>query len=212
QPLTAILSNAQAALRFLKSGAIDIDELRDILKDIIEEDQRAGEVIHRLHALFKQDESRPRQLLDLNEVISVVLRLVRNELITRSVVLHTQLEPGLPQVMGDGVQLQQVLLNLLVNACDAMADQNSRTLMVRTERSEGQGVKVEVIDCGKGIVVNPIEKIFEPFTTTKAHGLGLGLAISRNIVESHGGRLWAENNPEGGATFTFILSQLDFSH
>lgn len=206
QPLTAILSNAQAALRFLKSEVVERDELREILRDIVADDQRAGQVIERLRALFKRGEPN-RRALDINEVVRDVLRLLRSDLVTRSIAVSTDLDPTLPPISGDPVQVQQVLLNLIINGCDAMVDNapGDRRLSVCTGLIDGEGVAVSVSDRGRGIPADQIRKIFEPFVTTKAQGTGLGLSISRSIVLDHGGKLSAANNPGRGATFTVVL-------
>ena len=205
QPLTAILSNAQAALRFLKADAVDLQEIRDILTDIVADDQRAGNVIRRLRALFERGEAN-RETLDLNELIREILRLLHSDLVSRNISIATDFEPDLPLVNGDRVQLQQLLLNLAVNACEAMADVPvaERRLTLRTESDNGQ-VVVSVADRGKGIAPDQLERIFEPFVTNKSFGIGLGLAIGRSIVTAHGGRLWATGNSDHGATFSFSM-------
>ena len=206
QPLTSILSNAQAALRLLERGAVDAAELRDILRDIADEDRRAGDVIRRLRALLRRGET-PRQPLDVNEVTSEVLRLARSELIGHGVTVTVQLAPELPKVRGDRIALQQVLLNLIVNACDAMRQDEplQRTLTVATTLDGEGAVRVAIVDRGAGIAAERVERVFEPFFTTKEHGLGLGLVICRSIVAAHGGHLGAENNADRGATFWFTL-------
>jgi PAS domain S-box-containing protein len=206
QPLTAILSNAQAALRFLDRDSTDLGEVRDIIKDIVSDDQRAAEVIQRLRALFRRDVVR-HESLDVNQVARDALRLAHGDLVTRDVSVTLDLAPDVPLVAGDRVQLQQVLLNLILNACDAIGDNahGDRDVTVRTERANGTGVQISVCDCGNGIEANQLERVFEPFVTTKAHGVGLGLSISRSIVAAHGGRLWAENGDDRGARFTIEL-------
>jgi PAS domain S-box-containing protein len=206
QPLTSILSNAQAALRLLERGVVDLGELREILRDIADEDRRAGEVIRRLRALLRRGET-PRQPIDVNEVTSEVLRLARSELIGHGVTVTVQLTPGLPKVRGDRVALQQVLLNLIVNACDAMRQDEplQRALTVATTLDGEGAVRVAIVDRGAGITAEGVERVFEPFFTTKEHGLGLGLVICRSIVAAHGGHLDAANNADRGATFWFTL-------
>ena len=206
QPLTAILSNAQAALRFLKANPADLDEVREILSDIVANDRRAGDVIRRLRALFERGEAN-QEPLDLNELVREVLRLLHSDLVTRNVAVATDLDPGLPAVRGDRVQLQQLLLNLALNACEAMADTPAaeRRLTVWTALTDAQEAVVSVGDRGKGIAADQLERIFEPFVTSKDLGIGLGLAISRSIVAAHGGRLWATGNSDRGATFSFAL-------
>jgi two-component system, LuxR family, sensor kinase FixL len=204
QPLMGILSNAQAALRFLARDDADLDEVREILVDIVEDDKRAGEVIRRLRALLKKGEMQHRPL-DIGSVIDDVLRLTRNDLMNRDVAVSTELTPDLPLVLGDRIQLQQVLLNLVLNACEAMdAVPGTPRVHIRTLRTEGAGVEISVSDRGGGIPPGDLERIFEPFVTTKELGIGLGLSICRTIIIAHGGRLWAENIGEG-ATFRFTL-------
>jgi PAS domain S-box-containing protein len=206
QPLTAILSNAQAAQRFLAKDLADAGELRDILCDIVAEDKLAAEVIRRLRVLLRKGEVQ-LEPLDINELVETVLKLVRSDFLNQNVALSTELAPHLPVVNGDSVQLQQVLLNLVVNGCDAMAgcEANERRLLVRTELADGKDVRVSIADEGCGIPPGKMEHIFEPFFTTKTEGMGMGLAIGRTIVSAHGGKLWATNNAKHGATFQFTL-------
>jgi len=206
QPLTAILSNAQAAQRFLAQGEVDMEELGAILSDIVEEDKRAGEIIRGLRLMLKKSDAQ-RQALDLNEMVQEVLALVRSDLLNRTVSAHTELMPALPAVKGNRVQLQQVLLNLVLNACDAMSTNQSvdRHFFIRTEMSGGEAVTLSVTDLGKGIPSDKFEQVFQPFFTTKQDGLGLGLAVCRSIITAHGGKLWAANSPERGAIFSFTL-------
>jgi PAS domain S-box-containing protein len=206
QPLTAVLSNAQAAQLLLAKGAADPDQLPEILSDIVQESKRAGEVIRRLRALLKKGEIH-REPLDMNEVVDNVLKLIRSDLINQRVSVQIELAPDLPLVYGDEVQLQQVLLNLVVNGCDAMADVNiiDRRLFVRTEPAAHNAVLISVADQGSGIPSEKIERIFEPFFTTKETGTGLGLAVCRSIISTHGGELWAVNNSKRGATLQFTL-------
>ena len=206
QPLTAILSNTQAAQRFLTQDAADPAELQEILNDIVEEDKRAGEVIRGMYLLLKKGEVQ-LQALDVNKVVHNVLKLLHSDLVNQNVAVHVELALHLPAVNGDSVQLQQVLLNLVVNGCDAMADIETvdRRLLVRTELVDGKDVRVSVADQGYGIPSEKINRIFEPFFTTKMKGMGMGLAVCRTIISAHGGRLWATNNPNRGATFQFTL-------
>jgi PAS domain S-box-containing protein len=206
QPLTAILSNAQAAQRLLARHDVDLDEVREILRDIVSDDKRAGEVIHGLRALLKRGETE-HQPLDVNDVVRDAIRLVRSDLLNHAVVLSTDLAPALPMVVGDRVQLQQVLLNLVVNGYEAMAglDGADRQLTIRTSLTEEQSVSVAVIDMGHGVPPKHLERVFDPFFTTKTHGLGLGLAVCRTIISAQRGHLWASNNHPLGATFQFTL-------
>ena len=206
QPLTAILSNAQAAQRLLARDPLDLAMLREILDDVVTDDLRAGEVITRLRALLKKGEAN-FQPLNLNGVATEVLGLARSELIERHVTIGTRLAPGLPGILGDRVQLQQVMLNLVLNACEAMSARTSteRRLTVSTAL-DGDGLLLAAIaDRGSGIPPDAADRLFDPFFTTKPDGLGLGLSICRSIIAAHGGRLWADNNAGGGATFTLAL-------
>ena len=206
QPLTAILSNAQAAQRFLAAGAQNIGEVREILDDIVEDDKRAGAVIRGLRVLLKKEEVAHHRI-DLNGIALDVLRLIRSDLLNRNVRWSTDLCSGLPAVLGDGIQLQQVLLNLVMNACDAVADNlgDDRRLEVRTARGEDGSVIASVSDRGRGIPPQDLERIFEPFVTTKSNGMGLGLSVCRTIVDAHGGRIWAVNNAASGVTVSVAL-------
>jgi len=207
QPLTAILSNAQAAQRFLARPAPPLDELREIVADIISEDQRAGEIIQRLRRLFGK-QAVPRQLLDARQLVDEVLRLLRNDLINHEVTLDTRLGDAALPVLADAVQLQQVLINLLMNACDAMAATAQGRRHIRVSAQAGADtVQLSVADSGTGIPDETLARIFDPFYTTKQRGMGLGLSICRNIVVSHEGLLWAENNAGGGATFHLCLAR-----
>ena len=206
QPLTAILSNAQAAQRFLTAKPADLEEIKDILKDIVEDNGRASEVIRRIRVLVKKEDLAFGPL-DLEGVISDVVLLVHSDAVLRNVRVSLEFSPGLPPVRGDKVQLQQVVLNLLLNAFDAMKEcpADERQVLVRVD-SDGNGmVEASVRDRGTGLTSDKLDKIFQPFFTTKRDGLGMGLSISRSIVEAHGGRLWAENNQDRGATFYFTV-------
>jgi PAS domain S-box-containing protein len=205
QPLTAILSNAQAAQRLLDTTPADLTEIREILKDIVHDDNRAGQVIQRLRALVKKQ---PPELAatDLGAMMGDVVLLLHSDAILRSSHVELAVAPGLPPVWGDRVALQQVALNLLLNAFDAMSDRpaDERHVVVRIERDDPRWVRVSVRDEGVGLGKG-IERLFEPFYTTKRDGLGMGLSISRSIIEAHGGLLGAENNPDRGATFFFTV-------
>ena len=206
-PLTAILSNAQAAQRFLARDDADLNEVREILNDIVTEDQRAGEVIHRLRLLLKKGEPQKHcDDVDLNEVVRDVLKLMRNNLINQNVTVDTDLAQNLPAVTGDRVQLQQVLLNLVLNACEAIADCDSseRQLLIASKLENG-AVRISVTDRGGGIPEEKMEQVFERFFTTKKEGMGLGLSICRTIINAHRGKIWATNNGHCGATFHFSL-------
>jgi two-component system, LuxR family, sensor kinase FixL len=206
QPLTAILSNAQAAQRFLAHEHPDLEEVKASLQDIVDEDKRAGEVISGLRTLFKKGEVQ-LQPLDVNELVTDVLKFLNSDLVNHMVSARTALGDELPRVQGDRVQLQQVLINLILNACDAMAhvETPERQLSVRTEPVNGDGIRISVSDRGCGIPSDRMESIFEPFVTTKSQGMGLGLAVCRTIVAAHGGRLWGTNNEDRGASFHVAL-------
>ena len=191
-------------MRFLENNTVDLDEVRSILADIAEDDKRAGEVIRRLRGLLKKEEIQ-QDSLDMNEVVTEVLKLVRSDLVNRNVMVDAVFAPDLPPVMGDRVQLQQVVLNLVVNACDAMQDNAmlDRRLIVRTDGVDGTRLEVTVADRGVGIAPDQLERVFEPFVTTKKTGMGLGLAVCRTIINAHGGRIWATNRADRGAIFHF---------
>jgi two-component system, LuxR family, sensor kinase FixL len=210
-PVTAILSNAQAAQRFLANDDVDLDEVREILNDIVTQDQRAGEVIHGLRLLLKKGEPQKQcDDVDLNEVIRDVVNLMRGDLINRKVTVDTDLGQNLPAVTGDRVQLQQVLLNLALNGCEAMGDYNSqeRRLLIASQWENG-AVRVSVSDSGSGIPGEKMEQVFERFFTTKKEGMGLGLSVCRTIINAHHGKIWATNNAGCGATFHISLPVVD---
>src|SRR6185369_13749711 len=179
-----------------------LEELRDIVFDINESNKRASEVIGRIRDFMSKSESRLRPL-DLNSLVAIVLQLAQGETQRRRIQVHAELARGLPLVAGDRVQLQQVLLNLIINAVDAMTNTpgSERHLTIRT-RTKGAGeVEAAVIDSGSGITAANLPRLFGSFFSTKAEGMGLGLWISRSIIALHGGRIWAENNEAGGSTF-----------
>ena len=190
---------------FLQEPSPDLDEVRAILADIRKDDQRAGAVIDRMRAWMKRREVE-RCLLNINLLAGEVVTLVRPDAEMRRVQVAVETDPAVPPVHGDRVQLQQVLLNLLLNAMDALDDNPpARRLVTVRARSVGSTVEVTLSDTGHGISEDELLRVFEPFFTSKPNGLGMGLSISRGIIEAHGGRLWAENNEAGGATFTFTL-------
>jgi signal transduction histidine kinase len=209
QPLGAILRNAEAAELHLNNPSPDLDELRAIVADICKDDRRAGDVIEQMRALIKR---RTLQMnpLALNELVRDVISLVHSDAVARHVALDCLVAPGLPLVAGDRVHLSQVLLNLIMNGMDAIQTSpgtNKRVVIEARSREEG-GVEVAVTDSGPGVLPEVIDKVFDPFYTTKSGGLGMGLPISRTIIEAHGGRLWAEHAASGrGLTFRFTLFQ-----
>jgi PAS domain S-box-containing protein len=206
QPLGAILRNAEAAEMMLQASSPDMDELRAINTDILRDDQRAGRVIDRLRSLLKRREL-DLQPIDLPEVITETLSLVHANAAVHHVLIDCSIAPDLPRVRGDRVHLQQVLINLLVNAIDALGGRASpgRSIQVSAHPAGIVSVEVRVCDNGPGIPLPVLEQLFDPFFTTKPNGMGIGLAVSKTIVEAHKGRLWAENQPEGGACFAFTL-------
>jgi PAS domain S-box-containing protein len=205
QPLGAILRNAEAATLFLQASPPDLQEVAAILADICKDDQRAGEVIDRMRALLKRREFQWSDL-DLNALAEEVASLVRPDAETRKVTLALDLAPTVLPVRGDRVQLQQVLLNILLNAMDALSGsgREERRVSVRTQLVDGQA-EVAVSDAGHGIPAEDLKHLFDPFFTTKPNGMGMGLAISQTIIGVHGGRIVAENNADRGATFRITL-------
>jgi C4-dicarboxylate-specific signal transduction histidine kinase len=206
QPITAAVTYASAARRLLSAKPPDLHEVDDVLSLIVKEGNRAGEVVGRIRALIKKAPVR-KDAVDVNDAILEVIALTRTEAASNSVSVRTQLAEGLPLVQGDRVQLQQVLLNLIINAIDAMRDvgEEERELLI-SSRDEPDGVSVEVRDSGPGFAPAALERVFEAFYTTKPGGLGLGLSICRSIIEAHNGRLWASPNVPRGATFEFTVS------
>jgi signal transduction histidine kinase len=206
QPLAAILSNAEAAQDALDLTPPRLDEIREILSDIVEDDKRASSVIRRLHGLLKK-RSPEFTDVDVNEMVGEVTRLVHGDAALRNVSVRLELDRSIPRVRGDRVQLQQVVLNLVLNGLYAIQESaaGNRTIILRTARESSAAVRVAVQDSGVGVDEADLDRVFEPFYTTKSAGLGMGLAIARSIVEAHGGRLGAHNNPDGGATFFFTL-------
>ena len=210
QPIGAILRNAEAAELFMQSKTPDLEEIRAILVDIRADDQRAGDVIDRMRALLKRHVL-DTQLLDLAELVGDVAKLAQPDAATRHVKLTVNLPADLPPVRGDRVHLQQVLLNLILNGIDALnrAGPGNRRVTVSARVDAARTVEIAVSDTGHGIAAEKLAHVFDPFFTTKPDGMGMGLPISRTIVESHGGRLWAENNNDTGATFRFTLPQAE---
>ncbi len=206
QPLTAILANAQAAQMMLARDTPDVDEALLALEDIVEDDNRAGQVIQRLRGLLKKDRGR-WEVIDVNDIVRSTYNLVRSELVTRRIGVGLEFDAGLDPVRGDPVQLQQVVLNLAVNAMDALAakDDGERRLVLRTRTAAGARVEVAVIDNGPGIAPSEEARLFQPFFTTKPEGLGLGLSICSTILATHGGTLTLVRGETVGAVATVIL-------
>ncbi len=206
QPIAATVTNAQAALRWLRAQPPDLGEVRDSLARIAEDGKRAGNVIGGIRALINKVPSR-KDRFDLNEAILEMVALTRSEVLNHGILLQTGLAPGLPKVDGDRTQLQQVILNLILNAIEAMGgiDKGTRELRITTEREAAGGVLVTVCDSGPGLDPADVERVFTAFYTTKPTGMGMGLAICRSMVEAHGGRMWASANEPRGAVFQFTL-------
>ncbi len=206
QPLTAILSNAEAAERFLALQPPEIGEVGEALQDIIFNGERAGQVISRLRELYRKA-GQERTRLEVNQLIEDTLALLRSELILRQVSCRLELAPGLPEVAANRIQLQQVVMNLILNGMDAMAalEPGARQLCITTSAQPPGLVQISVADAGTGILPAAASHLFEPFFTTKESGMGMGLAICQAIIATHGGRLWGENNPGPGATFHFTM-------
>jgi C4-dicarboxylate-specific signal transduction histidine kinase len=208
QPLSAIVNNGSACLRWLAGDSPNLDEAREAARRIVRDGNRAGEVMTRIRAfLRKTDTGKTR--LDINTIIEEVLMLIQDEAVSRGVGVHVDLAENNPPVLGDRVQLQQVILNLVMNGIEATAPvtHSPREVWISSRPHESDKVLVTVQDSGVGIEDQSLEKIFDAFYTTKSQGMGMGLAISRSIVEDHGGQLSATSNNGSGATFQFTLSQ-----
>jgi PAS domain S-box-containing protein len=206
QPLAGVVTNANASLRWLAGKLPNLSEARDAIRRIVRDANRAGDVISRMRALFAKTHAAKEQL-DINEAIEEVAVLTGSEVRRNKVALRMELSADLPRVMGDRVQLQQVVVNLMLNAIEAMrtVEDRERELVIRTQRGEGDEVRVAVQDSGIGVDPLSAERIFEAFHTTKPGSLGMGLSISRSIVENHSGRLWVVSNDGPGATFQFTF-------
>ncbi len=205
QPIAAAVTNANTCLRWLTRDHPDVEEARAAASRIVKDGTRAAEIISRIRLLFKKGAPQ-RELVDVNEVVREMIVLLRGEATRHNILVRTELAAGLPAVMGDRVQLQQVLMNLMINGIDAMKDvDGARELAVKSQRGENEQLQVSVSDTGVGLPVQQADQIFNAFFTTKPHGTGMGLRISRSIIESHGGRLWAVGNSPRGASFNFTL-------
>ncbi len=211
QPLCAMISNAQAAQRLLAAARPDLRDVREALTEIVSDGRRASEVIGRTHDMLKR-QSASFSTQDVNDLIRRVKPELENHAMIRHVRLEANLSEGLPSVLAYGVQIQQVVINLVMNAIDAI-DERQRTagkVLISTEFARtDSAIIVRVADNGVGLEVEKIEKLFEPFYTSKPSGLGMGLAISRTIAETHGGRIWALTNESGGATFCLAIPARD---
>jgi len=205
QPLASIVTNADAASRWMARPTPDLDEVKATLEQIRNSAYRARDLIGSIRAMVKRDD-RNRAALDLNDLVREVLALTERDLQRNRVSVEVELDEHLPFVNGDRVQLQQVLVNLMTNAIDAMAEKKlPRILRIKSAVQEPSGVLISVADTGKGIDPNAVDRIFNPLFTTKSSGMGMGLAICRSIIEGHDGRLWASAGVEGGAVFQFVL-------
>jgi C4-dicarboxylate-specific signal transduction histidine kinase len=205
QPIAAAVTDANTCLRWLTRDHPDVEEAREAASRVVKDAMRAAEIISRVGLLFKKG-ALQQELVDINEVIREMLILLRSEAMRYSISIRMELAGDLPQVMGDRVQLQQVLMNLMINGNDAMKDvDGTRELTITSQRTENEQLMVSVSDTGMGLPVLQADQIFDAFFTTKPHGTGMGLRISRSIVESHGGRLWAVDNSPRGARFCFTL-------
>jgi two-component system sensor kinase FixL len=206
QPLSGIVSNAAAGQRFIDRGDVDLHEMRDLLADIVADGRRAGDVIRGIRSMVKKG-TPTRQRVNLNDLVVNVVRLLNPDAMLHSCELETLLEPNLPAIEADPIQLQQVLINLVINAFDAMHNTplSHRKVVIATERNDDGAICSSVRDYGVGISEEARDRLFDRFFTTKTEGLGLGLGIVRSIVESHGGTVAAENVDGGGARFHFAL-------
>jgi C4-dicarboxylate-specific signal transduction histidine kinase len=204
QPLGAILNNASAARLLTSRDKHNPAEISEILDDIIGDTRRAGDVVRKIRGIVKESDAQMEQM-NINALITDTVQMVRTNMSMAKIMLRLDLQPDIKNVTGDHVRLQQVILNLINNAMDAMADTPNRKLTIRSKMEEPDTVIISVIDEGKGFYDEAAKKLFKPFFTTKKDGLGMGLRICRTIIEEHGGQIRAENNRAGGATLSFSL-------
>jgi C4-dicarboxylate-specific signal transduction histidine kinase len=204
QPIAAALTDANTCLRWLTRDHPEVQEAREAASRMAKDAARAAEIVNRIGLLFKKSTPQ-RESIDVNEVIREMIVLLRSELTRFSIATRTELAPRLPRVMGDRVQLQQVLMNLILNGIDAMKDMNAGELTIASQYGEDSHLLISVSDTGMGLPPKHVDQIFNAFFTTKPHGTGMGLSISRSIVESHNGRLWATGNSPHGAIFYVSL-------
>jgi signal transduction histidine kinase len=205
QPITAAITAASTCMRWLMRDDPDLGEAREAALAVVGSAKRAADIINRIRSMSKKDESR-RQLIEVNEVAREIIALLRNEANRSSIAILTDLDVNIPRVMADSVQVQQVIMNLMMNSFDAMKNvDRTRELVIRSRRAEDRYVMISVSDSGVGLPSDQTNRIFDAFFTTKSQGMGMGLRISRSIVESHGGRLWAVDNSPHGASFSFTL-------
>jgi PAS domain S-box-containing protein len=205
QPITGAIANANACLRWLDRDVPDLDEVRSAATNIVKDGQRAARIVGRIRTQFEKG-ALNQEVVEVSEIVRETVGLLRGEAARYNISVRTDLADDLPQIVGDRVQLQQVAMNLIVNSIEAMKDVDGmREMVIRSQRAESGQILVSVSDTGMGVPPQLAEQIFDPFFTTKSHGTGMGLRISRSIVESHGGSLWVEGAPERGATFQFTL-------
>jgi C4-dicarboxylate-specific signal transduction histidine kinase len=205
QPIGAAVTNANTCIRWLARDTPNVEEARAAAMRSAKDGMRAAEIVSRIRLLFKKGTPQ-REVVDINEVIREMIVLLRGEATRYNISVRTEPAAELPRVLGDRVQLQQVLMNLMLNGMDAMKDvDGTRELAIKSQRAENEEVVVTVSDTGIGLPTKQEDQIFQAFFTTKSHGTGMGLSISRSIIESHGGRLWADDNSPRGASFRFAL-------
>ena len=212
QPIAAAVTDANTCLRWLTRDQPDLGEAREAASRMVRDAARATEIISRIRSLFKKGTPQ-RELVDVNETIRGMIELLRSEATRYSISMHTELSENLPEIMGDRVQLQQVLLNLMINSIEAMKDVDGpRELSIKSQSAEDEHLMVSISDTGVGLPAQQADRIFDSFFSTKRDGTGMGLRISRSIVESHGGRLWSADNPPRGASFQFTLPSKADTH
>ena len=205
QPLTGIVTSSAACLRLLDHGSLDLTEHREALQSIINDAMRASEVVQRIRALSKKTDPQ-KVALDVSDIISDAIRLLQRELSDHRASVHLELTPTAPQVIGDRIQLQQVIINLVMNGLEAMVDvERPRRIVIHSSQTEPDRVLVEIQDAGRGIEPQNLDRLFNAFFSTKPNGMGMGLSICRSIVQAHGGKIWASSNPDGGTTFRLTL-------
>jgi PAS domain S-box-containing protein len=205
QPLTAVVTNAYACREWLHATPPNLDRASSAAQKIVQESKRASDVVARVRALFRK-EIDSRGSVDLNRLIQDLVRLLHDDAIRRRASIHTDLDPDLPRVTVDPIQIQQVLLNLATNGMDAMmAQETQRELLISSQRNSGDEIQIRVKDCGSGLNPDIASKIFDPFFTTKREGIGMGLAISRTIIEAHDGKIWMSPAASGGSSFYFTI-------
>jgi C4-dicarboxylate-specific signal transduction histidine kinase len=212
QPIAAAVTDANTCLRWLTRDQPDLGEAREAASRMVRDAARATEIIRRIRSLFKKEPSQ-KELVDVNEITRGMVELLRSEATRYSISIRTELSEEIPQIMGDRVQLQQALMNVMINGIDAMKDvEGTRELAIQSRRGEDGQVQISISDTGVGLPPQQADKIFNAFFTTKSHGTGMGLRISRSIIESHGGRLWAADNPPRGANFRLALPSKAATH